>query len=169
MRCAGFRLKVVVSASGAVKRNSTGFGLLQGNRATEHQLALAPCCLGRPSVGGWLTASAARHAAEATQGLRAIHRTCGRWRCACERQLSSLSCRGRCQHRITVLRTSLCIAQTRAMRSVPSSTTGGAEQVAATGTSIALAQANAPAPNPSIERTSQSPLRALCAAAHVKR
>jgi len=125
--------------------------------------------LGRPSVGGRLTASAARHAAEATQGLRAICRPCSRWRCACELRLSSLSCRGRCQHRITVLRDALCIAQTRAMRSVPYSATGGAEQVVARGTSIALTRANTPAPNPSIERTSQSPLRALCAAAHVER
>ena len=124
--------------------------------------------LGRPSVGGRLTAGAARHAAKAMQSRRAAHRTCSRRRCAGERQLSSLSCRGRCRHRITVLRTSLCIAQTRAMRSVPSSATD-AEQFAAMGLAVALVHISAPAPNPSIERTSQSPLRALCAAAHVKR
>jgi len=94
--------------------------------------------------------------------------TCSRRRCACERRLSSLFS-GRCQQAIKQLRISPCIEQTRAMKSVPSSATTGAEQLAATGTAIALVHANAPAPNPSIERTSQSPLRALCAAAHVKR
>ena len=125
--------------------------------------------LGRPSVGGRLTAGAARHAAKAMQSRRAAHRTCSRRRCAGEPRPSSLSCLSRCQHRIKVLRTLQSIAQTGAMRFGPSSAAARDKQLAATGTSIALAQANAPAPNPSIERTSQSPLRALCAAAHVKR
>ena len=170
MRCASFAVKTIASPSAAVKRNYSSLLALRGSRATHTTTSShSHRYLGRPSVGGRLTAGAARHAAKAMQSRRAAHRTCSRRRCAGERRLSSLSCLSRCQHRIKVLRTLQSIAQAGAMRFGPSSAAAGAKQTAATGTSIALAQANAPAPNRSIERTSQTPLRALWPAAHVER
>ena len=108
-------------------------------------------CLGRPTVGGRLTADAACHAVRATQGLWAVHRTCSRGRRACEPRLLSLSCLGRCQHRITVLRTAPCIAQTRAMRSVSSFAAAVAVAAPArSGSSSGSGQGQASAPASSV-------------------
>jgi hypothetical protein len=67
------------------------------------------------------------------------------------------------------LRSSPFITQTGAMNTVLSAAAAKLRHLPSEFRRVALVTVRAPAPNPSIERTSQRPLRALCAAAHVER
>ena len=68
-----------------------------------------------------------------------------------------------------VLRSSPCIAQTGAMNTVFFAAAAKMSRSRSRLRRVAPVTLRAPAPNPSIERTAQSPLRGLWAAAHVKR
>ena len=125
-------------------------------------------CLGRPSVGGRLSASAARQEEQCSSrpSSKAPERKSARaipfgQALACK--LDALCLRG------SSLAGSRSVEQTRAMNIVPSFQAEKSMRGLLSAHVVTSVRVKAQASNPSIERTSQRPLRALCAAAHVER